>query len=469
MAEVCERENLTQTVDVTRVGKRVNQRYKRVTSSIGLNTFRRVVSSFVCVLSTRTQTITGIEKVFSIVNANLTNGEPLDEISYAEMLERIPSTTGPSCYAVKRTGSSSVTLVFDYAFTAATTLTVEGEEQASTLSGATVPAFSESFHDILIFGAQADELRKKKQIQAARDAELDFERRLGELRLHVAVSAYKDVQQGKQNLPLGSSSPSALYGGSVGGGAALDGAFNLLTVNSLAHFLGNVQIDGAVLGPLSVTGAISATTTITATGNITGLDLFGRSLTLSGVATAGAAGKVFTTAADGFTIQGITGGTYDFSVWTPAGTRVLSLLTGTSNFRFAGSIIERGRTAALGEWIDFTPTKTASAGTWTGGTVFTAHYMLVGKTLFVSVYLTSTTVSNAAVTLNIGIPGGFVAAKREVAVGYANNAGAGGVAAIVSIVPAATVITLYATMTFTTWGIAAGTTETLFQVAFEIQ
>lgn len=200
VSDVAGRVNVTQASGITRIGTHVNRRYRRVTSSIGLIDFRRTQILFPVTTLTRTQTITGIEKVISVVNASVSNGTPLDEITYEEMLEVVPTTGGPSCYAVKRLGASSVVLVFDSTFAAATNLSVEGEEIASTLSGSQIPAFSESYHDVLVFGALADEQRKMEKISLARDSDMEYERILSEMRLHIAVSGFKDVVQGKRNI-----------------------------------------------------------------------------------------------------------------------------------------------------------------------------------------------------------------------------------------------------------------------------
>lgn len=252
VTDVAGRVNLTTTEALTRIGTHVNRRYRRVTTSIGLVDFRRVSNAFVVTTGNRLQTITGIEKVISILNANVANSTPLDEIAYDEMLEVIPSTGAPTRFAVKRLSDSSVTLIFDTTFASATTLTVEGEEMASTLSGSQVPAFSESFHDILIFGALADELRKKEKIALARDADSEYERMLGELRLHIAVSGFRDVVQGKRNT-TSTAADFASSGGS-GSGAALDGSFQSL------HVFGNAVVDGSatVAGSVFISSAASS-------------------------------------------------------------------------------------------------------------------------------------------------------------------------------------------------------------------
>jgi hypothetical protein len=80
---------------------------------------------------------------------------------------------------------------------------------------------------------------------------------------------------------------------------------------------------------------------------------------------------------------------------------------------------ERLRTAAVGEWTNVTFAAGNFTGnnamTWTvaSGDQITFHYMAVGKTLFVNVYIDTSTVGGTPdTTLMIAIPGGFTAAKK---------------------------------------------------------
>lgn len=215
--DVCDRLNFTDPTAIARVGVHVNRRYRRVTSSIGLaGVSRRVILTHTPAPGTRVQTITTVEKVTAVfTEANPTKA--LEELTYDEMQMRVPTDGEARAWAVKRVGASSVILYFDTTFSDSGDLIIEAEESATTLSGTTEPAFPESYHDILVFGALADEYRKKEKIPLARDAENDYERVLSELRLHIAVSGYKDIVHGKENVPV-SSAPAGSSGG--GGGSS---------------------------------------------------------------------------------------------------------------------------------------------------------------------------------------------------------------------------------------------------------
>lgn len=71
---------------------------------------------------------------------------------------------------------------------------------------------------------------------------------------------------------------------------------------------------------------------------------------------------------------------------------------------------ERGRSTPIGEWTAFTPTITPSAGAW-GSAVYTAKYMLIGKTLWLN-FTMSGNLTGAAATLLLTIPGGFTTAAN---------------------------------------------------------
>lgn len=134
---------------------------------------------------------------------------------------------------------------------------------------------------------------------------------------------------------------------------------------------------------------------------------------------------------------------------------------------FDAGLYERSRTTKVGDWITFTPTLTASAGTWTGGTVNTARYMLIGTTLFVAVNISGTSVSNAGVTLRIAIPGGFTAAFTEVNTITVKDNGTLVVGSM-SVAATGTVMNIF-TAAFGTFAISVGATDVYGVWAFEVQ
>jgi hypothetical protein len=189
------------------IGVHVNRRYRRVTAFLAMNVFRRVDVDFACTPGTQQQTIQpvvfpeflGIERITGIfyqVSAT-SSATPLDEITYDEMKTEVPTLGIPTKWAKKRMGSNYTDFVINSTVPNGLTLQIEGEECASDLADDVEPAFSESYHDILIFGAKADQLRKLEKQLLARDMEADYDRVLKELALHISVGAFLTLQQNK--------------------------------------------------------------------------------------------------------------------------------------------------------------------------------------------------------------------------------------------------------------------------------
>ena len=194
-----DRLNLTSDQAISRVGREINARYKRVSSSIGLAVSRRVYDIAVqTVTDDKYLTFTGVEKI-EVVKDVTTVDRPivLVERLPGEMDGLVIKDSQPRNYAIFSVTHNTVTILVDSNVVEDAFIKADGLETAETLSGALTPAFAESFHDVLVFGAVADELKKMEKFQLARDAEDDFERRLSDLRMFIAKSAYLDMYQGK--------------------------------------------------------------------------------------------------------------------------------------------------------------------------------------------------------------------------------------------------------------------------------
>jgi hypothetical protein len=191
--------NLTSDQSISRVGRNINIRYKRVTSSIGIDTSRQIFDVDVqTVTNDRYLGFTGIEKINFVKDITVENKPVLlTERTMIEM-HNLPLTGGQARnYAVTNYGPNSVTIYVDTTIPETGFLKADGLEIAETLAGAQSPQFPESFHDILIYGAVADELKKMEKFNLAKDAEMDFERRLSDLRMFIAKTAMLDIYQGK--------------------------------------------------------------------------------------------------------------------------------------------------------------------------------------------------------------------------------------------------------------------------------
>lgn len=203
VSEVMDRLNLTSEDARTRVGKRVNDRYKRTTSSIGLITSRRVTIDVTidptAIDSTLPDyTVVGIEKIIRITSNFPTEGiRTLKELTYDELTGVLTLAQTSRAWAVKLMGSGQVTFTIDSFTNDVFTLSVEGYVISDTLSDDAEPFMPGDFHDILVAGAMADELDKMEKPQLAQIQEQKYEARLSDLRMFIAKSEWLDIVQGK--------------------------------------------------------------------------------------------------------------------------------------------------------------------------------------------------------------------------------------------------------------------------------
>lgn len=189
--------NLSSAEAKARIGRNLNVRYKRVTSAIGLVTTRREEVSQAATIGNRNLTFTGIEKLDTVFRKVTPKNIILSEITNDEMLALDPRDEPPTKFSVFSVAPRSVTIVMDCTPTTTFTLYTQGLADTSTLTNNDSPAFPESFHDILLHGAMADEYRKMEKPQQARESENYFEQRLSDLRMFLAKSAYLDIYVGK--------------------------------------------------------------------------------------------------------------------------------------------------------------------------------------------------------------------------------------------------------------------------------
>lgn len=200
VSEVCDRLNLSSDDAKSRVGRYVNTRYRRVTSSIGLDTSRRTQVSKIASIGNRFIEFTGINKLFAVIDKTDPQQDiVLEQITVDEMHITPIRTEPPRHYAVYNMSNDTVNIEIDCIPATTFTLYADGMSTVTTLSGGQAPQFPEDFHDILVFGALADEYRKLQQVQLQHDAETDYERRLSDLRGFIAKSAYLDQTQGRYN------------------------------------------------------------------------------------------------------------------------------------------------------------------------------------------------------------------------------------------------------------------------------
>ncbi len=196
VAEVADRLNLTSAVALTRIGRSVNQRYRRLSSTLGLQTTARGTATASTVVGNRSVTFTA-EKIYAVYDATVSPPRVFGEVSFDEMRNAMIGTDPARMYAIQTIGASTVTIMLNTIPATIYVLTADARLNLATLSGTQIPAFSESFHDILVYGAASTELEKMEKPDLAKIQEGHYEVRLGELRFDIAKSAYRELYQGK--------------------------------------------------------------------------------------------------------------------------------------------------------------------------------------------------------------------------------------------------------------------------------
>jgi len=196
VTEIKDRLNLSSTEADTRIGRAVNRLYRTVTSAIGLVVARRTEVNTNTSIGVQTLTFSGIEKVIAVIDKQVTPNRVLEEITYTQLQNDPISTSSPTKYAIERMGASSVTIKLNAIPQAVFPLYAEGHVTTSTLSGSQEPAFSQSYHDVLIEGVLIDEYKKLEKPGLAQLSKQTYEQRLSDLRMWVAKSAYLDITQG---------------------------------------------------------------------------------------------------------------------------------------------------------------------------------------------------------------------------------------------------------------------------------
>jgi hypothetical protein len=208
-----ERLNITGATNLARIGRSVNWYYKRLTSSMGLQTSRRVLRQATTSIGIDLLTFANCTKLSFVEDRSVTPSRVLEQVTTIEIEERSQSTDdAPRRYAVYTQDANSVTIRLDCIPQTAFTLYAEAMNVLATLSGTDEPSFPEDFHDILIYAAIFEERMKMERSDLAEVARSDYETRLGDLRIYLAKAAQQDIYQGKR-----------LANGVLGGGGSGSG------------------------------------------------------------------------------------------------------------------------------------------------------------------------------------------------------------------------------------------------------
>lgn len=206
VATVAKRTNLTSDEALARIGDEVNERYKWLATSIGFNTVARRVATALTSTTHRYLTfgpgsdILGVQKVLSVFNTAFNPPMILGEITFDQMRNQVPGTDPAQQYAFAEMGAKAVKIWLGCQPATAYVLSADVLASVQTLQGGDEPAFSENYHDILIYGAMAAEYDRLEKVTQASKKEKQFEDRLAELRLFIAKSAYLNIYQNRTGL-----------------------------------------------------------------------------------------------------------------------------------------------------------------------------------------------------------------------------------------------------------------------------
>jgi hypothetical protein len=186
------RTNLTTTAARDRIKAYVNERLRRVATSTNVGRVRFGSVSINTVANVNTITSTGLVK---IVTASIpAENQILDERTTDQLrsYDTDVSQNGvPRFFAVKAVNATTLTVQLYPEPDAIYAVVLEGILTGTDLSAdADVPGLPEDFHDVLIFGALADELPHLQRTDEAAYYEDKFEKRLSDLKYYLAKSAY---------------------------------------------------------------------------------------------------------------------------------------------------------------------------------------------------------------------------------------------------------------------------------------
>lgn len=195
---VMARLNLTSTTARTRIKEFINERLRRVATSTNVGRVRWGSVSINTVANVNTITTTGLVRAFAV--SIPARNRTLEERTTDQLREYdadVSQNGVPRFFAVRKVNATTVELQLFPKPDAVYAVVIEGVLTGTDLSAnGDVPGLPEDFHDILIFGALADELPHLQRSDEALEFERRFEKRLSELRYYIACRRYARVDEG---------------------------------------------------------------------------------------------------------------------------------------------------------------------------------------------------------------------------------------------------------------------------------
>lgn len=196
-SDIAEELNLTSPTALARIGRNINKRHRKICASLGLEMTSPGVVKATTTIGNRFLVFNGALKVQAVFDPSVSPVRVLDQILFDEMRNSSIGTDPAQVWALYQVAATSVTVMLDCIPASAYELDADALVTTATLSGDMTPSFNEDFHDVLMCGPMAIELRKMEKYAEADEQEAIETTRMGELRLFYAKSAYLQLHQGK--------------------------------------------------------------------------------------------------------------------------------------------------------------------------------------------------------------------------------------------------------------------------------
>jgi hypothetical protein len=184
--------NLSSPEARTRVKARINQRYREVQSTLNLARTRRSLGTMATVSGQATVTASGVAKIFGLYDGAVRH-QALEEVAVQTMLQReaqLEEDGTPREYAIQTHINDVVVVRFYPRPNAVLTLDTDVLAAGTNMTDdEDEPSLPVDFHDVLVRGPLADELRKMGKFKEAETEEDLFQRRLADLRYFLVKSA----------------------------------------------------------------------------------------------------------------------------------------------------------------------------------------------------------------------------------------------------------------------------------------
>lgn len=203
--------NLRGPETLDRIGQKVNARYREVLRRLGMNVYSRTEVQVDLQAGSQDQIYDLDDPVLGRLVAlywapDATDDNPtprptmLDELTFEEMKEVVPTTDRPRKWCKTRVGNNWTEFKIDSTIPDGASVVIEGEEVPTVLESDAEPQFESIYHDILVYGAKADEFIKMKTADARANAKTFddlFNKTMGELALRQTLMAGGVIKQGK--------------------------------------------------------------------------------------------------------------------------------------------------------------------------------------------------------------------------------------------------------------------------------